>query len=226
MKIVNRRNFLKIGAGFTGSLALSSFAAKSFAATCSGVLTPTQTRGPFYPGEKNFTGDQDLTFIEGSSRRALGKVIYVTGTVADKNCQPISGANVEIWQACASGRYNHNADPNEAPLDPNFQYWAEAETAEDGSFLFKTIVPGAYPADIDWTRPPHIHFKVSKLGYKELITQMYFSGDSLNDRDLILQSLAKDERDSVIVDLVPSPESLEPNTKIGHFSILLDKVRS
>jgi len=40
-------------------------------------------------------------------------------------------------------------------------------------------MPGRYDVGDD-LRPAHIHFKVTKAGYKTLITQMYFKGDSQN----------------------------------------------
>ncbi len=168
----DRRQFLKVSASTAGALLFSGSIAKAFTESC-GPFTPPQTSGPFYPGESQFGTDQDLTQVAGSSVRAKGQVVYVKGKVVDQHCNPIQNANVELWQACASGRYNSRKDPNtSAPLDPNFKYWAEAFTKEDGTFMFKTIIPGAYPADHDWTRPPHLHFKVSALGYRELVTQM------------------------------------------------------
>jgi protocatechuate 3,4-dioxygenase beta subunit len=72
-------------------------------------------------------------------------------------------------------------------------------------------------------RPPHIHFKIARLGYHELVTQMYFRGNPYNDRDLILQAVPAAERDGVIVDFTPS--ALDPNTLGGTFDITLQAVR-
>ena len=115
--------------------------------------------------------------------------MLVQGRVLDSQCRPIAGADVEIWQACASGRYNNPKDDNPAAIDPHFKYWGETRTDANGAYQFKTIVPGAYPADTDWMRPPHIHFKVSRLGFHELVTQMYFAGNPLNDQDQILKDV-------------------------------------
>ncbi len=216
----NRRGFLKLGTGAAG-LALSlSGASRALAAACG--LTPPQTDGPFYPGEDNFHQDGDLTVIPGHSQRAIGQIVYLSGKVVDQNCEPIAGANVEIWQACASGKYNNPRDPNPAPIDPHFKYWAEAFTDAEGSYRFKTILPGAYPASADWTRPPHIHFRITHLGHHELVTQMYFKGNQYNDRDRILLSIPESERDSVIVDFRPTDE--EPGALAGTFDITLRAV--
>ncbi len=218
-----RRKFLKLGTGAAGAAILMSSAAKALEATCG--LTPPQTAGPFYPGENEFHQDNDLTRIPGNSRRAEGQIIYVKGKILDTNCRPIENANVEVWQACITGKYNNPRDPNPAPLDPNFRYWAETHTDLNGEYWFKTIVPGEYPADKNWTRPPHLHFKVTRLGYHELVTQMYFKGHRHNDSDLILQQIPVTERNSVIVDFKPSPEDLEPGSLIGNFDMTLRPVR-
>ena len=206
-----------------GAVALTGLMPQALAATCG--LTPPQTPGPFYPGEQNFTPENDLTQVPGRTVRALGQVIYVTGKVLDPACRPIEGATVEIWQACASGRYDNPKDENPAPLDANFRYWGEAYSDANGFYSFKTIKPGAYPADATWTRPPHIHFKVSRRGYKELVTQLYFAGDALNDKDLILQNVPKAEQKSVIVNFTPSALDLEPGSLSGTFDITLQSVR-
>ncbi len=219
--VSNRRSFIKVGVGTVGALLLSSPISKSFAAVCG--LTPPQTEGPFYPGEMQFQKDNDLTIVSGQTLHAKGQVIYIVGKVVDPRCSPIQDANVEIWQACASGKYNHTRDSNPAPLDPYFKYWGETFTNENGEYLFKTVIPGAYPADTDWTRPPHIHFKISRLGYQELVTQMYFKGNPLNSKDLILQQIPTAKRNSVIVDFKAADH--EPGSLLGHFDITLKSVR-
>ena len=66
------------------------------------------------------------------------------------------------------------------------------------NFKFKTILPGVYPAGKNWYRPPHIHFKISKPGYIELITQMYFPGHKLNKKDLLLKQKTRAEQQKMI----------------------------
>jgi len=188
---MKRRKFLQVGVGtlFAAGLAQA-------AEVC--APTPAQTEGPFYPIKDQADKDWDLTQVTGKRAKALGEVIWVGGVVTDQNCNPVEGALVEIWQACKSGKYNHAGDPNKAPLDPNFQYWGKAITDAQGRYVFKTIKPGSYPAQPGWVRPPHIHYKVTKLAYMELTTQLYFTGDKLNDQDLILQRLSRMEQEQVV----------------------------
>lgn len=225
--LFERRKFLKFGLGTAaGSMVFGALTPKALAQACTGTVTPSQTAGPFYPGESKFQVEGDLTRVPGATVRAKGDVVYIKGRVLDEQCLPIKNANVEIWQACETGKYNNPNDPNPAALDPNFRYWGEVFTDDLGEYMFKTIRPGAYPADVDWMRPPHIHFKISALGYRDLVTQMYFKGDPLNEQDLILQQTPARERDQLIVEFISSPATLEPNTQIGEFDITLRAVRS
>jgi protocatechuate 3,4-dioxygenase beta subunit len=142
----------------------------------------------------------DLTRVLGARIAADGEAIEVTGIVTDRECRPLAGAQVEIWQACATGRYAHPRDGNPAALDPNFGYFGIAETDASGRYRFKTIKPGAYPVGGSWVRPSHIHFRVEAPGMRRLTTQMYFAGDPHQDRDGVLMALSSAERRRVIVE--------------------------
>ncbi len=218
---MKRRDLIK--SGLISSLGLMAFskAAAANELMCTPGLTPQQTKGPFYPVVDQIDTDADLVRLEGRSQIALGEVVIIQGHVTDQNCQPVQGVLVEIWQACTTGKYNHPSDPNTASIDPNFQYWGKAVTDSQGKYRFRTIIPGAYPADVGWIRPPHIHFKISRLGYKELITQMYFAGQDLNGQDLILQDLSDEEQKKVVVQLNTVTDQPHP---VGDFNIQIRKL--
>lgn len=193
----SRRHFIK-STLVLGTLAATEFLKPaSVSAAC--VPTPPETEGPFYPVNFPIDKDNDLTFVKNLSHKAQGEVLWVQGRVQDEACQPVAGALVEIWQACATGRYNHPGDTNPATLDPNFQYWGKAVTNARGEYAFKTIKPGSYPASWFWTRPPHIHFKVHSRSHPELTTQMYFAGEPLNSKDRLLQEHPPEEQAQCIV---------------------------
>lgn len=166
--------------------------------------TPAQTEGPFYPTSFPVDDDADLTRVVGHALRAEGEYILIHGEVLDPDCQPVAGAHVQIWQACASGKYNHPDDTNSAPLDPHFQYYGQAVSGADGGYAFLTVKPGSYPNSPTWERPPHVHFKVSAPGFAPLTTQMYFMGEPLNLRDNILRALSAVDRRMVIVRFNPA----------------------
>ncbi|KNB53343.1 protocatechuate 3,4-dioxygenase [Streptomyces caatingaensis] len=126
--------------------------------------------------------DADLT--RQHAGRPLGEPVTVSGRVRDRRGRPVRGQLVEIWQANAAGRYAHPADRNPAPLDPNFTGTGRCLTDGEGRYRFTTVRPGAYPVDgVRW-RPSHIHFSLFGTAFAQrLVTQMYFPGDPLLDRD-------------------------------------------
>lgn len=198
---ISRRDILKSGVSTIGLLGAAT-AFGQVREICG--LTPAQPEGPFYPVRDQNDKNNDLTVVTGRRAGAIGTIIYVQGVVTDSACKPVENAVVEIWQACSSGRYNHPGDQDNAnALDPNFQYWGITASNKDGTYIFKTIVPGHYSAGPDWIRPPHIHFKVHKRGFHELTTQMYFAGNQYNDADRILQRIPAHEKDSVVVQMIP-----------------------
>ena len=187
MNKLNRRIFIK--RGILGSV----FAFFSYSAHASSP-TPKEMEGPYYPLVALKDKDFDLTNIKGQDGVAKGEIVFIEGRVLDTNGKPIENATVDLWQANAAGKYRHPHDANKAPLDPNFQGWAIIQSGKDGAFRFKTIMPGTYPVSDEWTRPPHIHFKVSKKGYIEIITQMYFPDQKLNMPDLLFKKKSKKEQ--------------------------------
>ncbi|MBI3894206.1 MAG: intradiol ring-cleavage dioxygenase [Candidatus Wallbacteria bacterium] len=198
---ITRRDLLAQG-GIAG-LALAATAAVR-AVSALGV-TPAQPEGPFYPVRDQPDKDTDLTRVQGHARAATGQTVLVNGRVLDASGRPVPGALVEIWQACATGRYNHPDDSNnQAALDEDFQYWGRATTDARGAYSFRTIKPGAYPADAGWVRPPHIHFRVVAPGLPSLTTQMYFAGEALNAADRILRSLPAEQRKLLTVSFAPA----------------------
>lgn len=210
---LTRRKVLTAGMGLAAGAVATAVAGTAM------QPTPPNPEGPFYPKHKQIDTDTDLTLIEGHSVRAEGDVIRVTGQVLDEIGQPVEGALVDIWQANCHGRYHHEDDPASAPLDPNFQGWGMVKTDAEGRYAFTTIKPGAYAVDGQWSRPPHIHFKVSRRGYRELTTQMYFAGEPLNEGDRLLQDVPAAERGRLVVDFQDNGGRMQ-----GHFPIVMARV--
>ena len=220
-KTINRRTALHLGLGAGVGVLGAGFVPGMRPAE--GCETPAQAEGPFFPTRPPVDNDLDLTTIQGRSDRAKGVVIGISGQVLDEGFQPVPGALVDIWQANRHGRYAHEADPNPAPLDPAFQGSGQVRTDAEGRYRFTTVIPGAYPAAEGWMRPPHIHFKVARRGFHELVTQMYFAGEALNDVDRLLQALPEDERERLVVRLVDGDRHDVP-AKTGVFTIVLQRV--
>ena len=135
-------------------------------------FTPTQQEGPYYTVEKPADHDNDLVDFAGASALPAGEILEFGGRVYDANGMPVEGIVVEIWQTDSSGVYLHPNDPSTGQRDPNFQFYGEAVTSADGSYSFRTILPGLYEP-----RPRHIHVKVRLDGQELLTTQFYFAGE-------------------------------------------------
>ncbi len=180
-------------------------------------ITPSQTPGPFYPQpaikDQKFH-DTDLVRKMDKDVAAMGEEIKIDGVIRDVTGKPVENAVVEIWQACASGRYNHARDNNPAKLDDKFQYWGVGKTGEDGWYSFRTIRPGEYPG-----RTSHVHCRVLAPGFRGVVTQMYFADrGARNARDFIYNSLSKPDRNAVTVEFAKATDAKVPN---GTFDLVL-----
>lgn len=164
--------------------------------------TPSQILGPYYPVTKPQEQDADLTTRAGRPGRPQGQVIYLGGRVLNRHGQPVVGAHMEVWQANSHGRYRHPSDDHAAPIDPNFEGYAQLVTDAEGRYRLKTIKPGAYPDDASGSqRAPHIHFDITG-STNRLVTQMYFAGEPLNETDRFLSTAGKN-RGRLIVEFKP-----------------------
>jgi protocatechuate 3,4-dioxygenase beta subunit len=144
------------------------------------------------PGFADLWAGPDATDLTRQGKgEPIGERIIVAGRVLDEDGKPVPRTLVEVWQCNSAGRYIHEKDQHEAPLDPNFTGVGQVLTGDKGEYRFLTIKPGAYPwrnTQNAW-RPPHIHFSIFGPGSAtRVITQMYFPGDPLLTLDPIFQS--------------------------------------
>ncbi|WP_111497557.1 MULTISPECIES: protocatechuate 3,4-dioxygenase subunit beta [Marinobacter] len=184
--------------------------------------------GPAYGEEVLGELDNDLTRNGRVNGEPLGERIIVTGRVLDENGNPVPNTLVEVWQANAAGRYVHERDQHDAPLDPNFLGSGRCLTNDKGEYRFMTIKPGAYPWGNHpnaW-RPNHIHFSLfGPTVATRLVTQMYFPGDPLLALDPIFQSVPEQSRDRLVSEF--SIDVTEENYALGYvFDIVLRGVNA
>ncbi|MEQ8661943.1 MAG: protocatechuate 3,4-dioxygenase subunit beta [Gammaproteobacteria bacterium] len=154
--------------------------------------TCSETCGPRAGATRLRPGAQDLA-RQVAGGVALGQRILVHGRVSDDHGRAVAAALVEVWQANAAGRYHHDHDRHDAPLDACFIGAGQCLTDGDGHYAFHTIEPGAYPWGNHhnaW-RPRHIHFSLFGNAWgSRLVTQMYFPGDPLLELDPIFMGVA------------------------------------
>jgi protocatechuate 3,4-dioxygenase beta subunit len=148
------------------------------------------SRGPAWGRIPVRPGDNDLT--KQHAGRPIGQTITLSGRVFDSDGRGVPHTLIEIWQTNASGAYADPADPQFMSLDPNFTGAGRTLTDSEGRYHFRTIKPAAYPGALGALfRPAHIHTSLfGPLLSSRLITQCYFEGDPLQDRDPIFQSIS------------------------------------
>ncbi len=156
--------------------------------------TLSEMSGPVYGDDDLEAFDNDLTCRHDGPPQ--GQRIVVSGRVVEEDGRPVRDSLVEIWQANAAGRYRHDVDRHDAPLDPNFDGAGRCLTDSEGRYRFVTIRPGCYP----WPnhpnawRPAHIHFSLFGRAFSQrLVTQMYFPDDPLFPYDPIFGSIRDPE---------------------------------
>jgi protocatechuate 3,4-dioxygenase beta subunit len=174
--------------------------------------------------DRAWTGPDITDLTTCGAGPALGERIIIAGRIVDEDGRPVRRSLVEVWQANAAGRYDHDVDQHRAPLDPNFHGAGQMLTDDDGAYRFVTIKPGAYPWENSpnaW-RPAHVHFSLfGTRNDSRLVTQMYFPGDPLLAYDPVIHSITDaDARDRLVSRF--DPELTEEAWALGfRFDIVL-----
>lgn len=102
--------------------------------------------------------------------------------------EPLPDALVEIWQADSGGTYG-------GP----FPHFGRAATADDGSFVFRTVRPGCVPGPGNSLQAAHIAIGVFGRGLlRRLATRLYFEGDPDLSDDPILNLVPAARRTTLV----------------------------
>lgn len=201
----SRRTFIKRSGLFAFSI--STFAMIGCKSDDSGALvsdcaTTEDILGPFY--RTNALIRTNL-IIAGHSTPEL----IVKGEVYQADCTSLlPDAKVEFWQSDTEGNYDNESD--------DFNFRGSQISDEDGSFLFKTVIPGRYLNGSTY-RPSHIHFKITANGYKDLISQIYFKDDPFINSDPWASNPTAQER---ILEMIADDNGIET----VHFPIYMTQV--
>tara|TARA_Y100001956_G_C4030519_1_gene146026 strand:- start:24 stop:704 length:681 start_codon:yes stop_codon:yes gene_type:complete len=144
--------------------------------------TPRTIEGPLYvagaPMSEGFTRMDD-----GSDDNA--ETMILTGQVTDENGNPLVNAVVDVWHANTMGNYSY-FDQSQS----EYNLRRRIRTDENGRYTARSIIPAGYGCPPEGStqallnllgrhgnRPAHIHFFISKSGFKHLTTQINLAGD-------------------------------------------------
>lgn len=127
---------------------------------------------PAYPCEPTAEDEMGPLYVQGAPiRNQIGTSYLLMGTVKSAaDCTPLAGAKVEVWMAGPQGQYGDD-------------WRATLFSAGNGGYYLRSHIPPGYG-----TGRAHIHIKVSKAGYKTLVTQHYptkEAGEALFDLVLV-----------------------------------------
>ena len=105
-----------------------------------------------------------------------GKKIKVVAVIKNKDGQPISNANVYLYQTDSRGWYAADA-PHVLMNQGDFAHarlFGYVKTDKNGRLELHTIKPSGYPqSDL----PAHIHVHVAAAGYQPFVTEFLFRDD-------------------------------------------------
>jgi protocatechuate 3,4-dioxygenase beta subunit len=144
------------------------------------LLRPEQTEGPYFVDERLHRSDIRSDPVTGEVKAGVPLALTVAlSRVEQMECQPLVGAQVDIWHCDALGIYS---DVKDAAFDTMGRKFLRGYqlTDEKGEAKFLTIFPGWY-----YGRTVHVHIKVRTAvdgeGTYEFTSQMYFE-DAFSDR--------------------------------------------
>lgn len=188
--------------------------------------TPRTIEGPLYvagaPMSEGFARMDD-----GSEE---GETVIITGTVTDQDGKPLAGAVVDIWHANTLGAYSY-FDPSQSEYNLRRRIKTDAE----GRYVARSILPSGYGCPPDGPtqkllnllgrhgqRPAHIHYFISRPGYRHLTTQINVAGDEYTYDDFAFAT-----REELVVDAVriEDPAVAEQYGLSGPFSRLVFDVQ-
>ena len=169
--------------------------------------TASQTAGPYVhigliPHMAGFDISQNNFGNVLAGAGTKGERITIEGRVLDGTGTPVRDALLEIWQANANGRYNHPADRQNKPLDPDFRGWGRTGAHfESGLYTFDTVKPGPVSGRDGRTMAPHINVWIVSRGINiGLNTRLYFSDEeAANAKDPVLNLIEQQDRRKTLI---------------------------
>lgn len=111
----------------------------------------------------------DVSFENDLITHPFDETITIEGKILDKDrISGLANATVEIWHCDAAGYFKQNG---------KFTHKGKVKTSTDGTYHFKTNVPGRYK-EAGITKSKRIFVKVSARGYQEQFSTLYLDCDN------------------------------------------------
>ena len=189
-RLLSRREALAL-LGASGVVLLAGAArAQTGVPQLSCVARPQQTEGPFFVDEA--LNRSDIRTDPRTGQLSAGMPLRLTFRVSrlsGSGCAPLAGAQVDVWQSDAAGRYSDVRGSSTA----GHQFLRGYQlTDATGSARFVTIYPGAYGG-----RAVHVHFKVrteqSGSRNRGFTSQLYFD-EAVTERVYATEPYASQRR--------------------------------
>ena len=172
--------------------------------------TPRTIEGPLYvAGAPESVG---FARMDDGSESDTSDTLFIEGQVKDTDGNIIEGAKVEIWHANGLGNYSFF---DKSQSDFNLRRTILTDT--NGQYVAKTTMPVGYGCPPEGTtqallnklgrhgnRPSHVHYFVSKPGYRKLTTQFNIEGD-----EYLWDDFAFATRDGLVATAVDMTDTAE-----------------
>jgi protocatechuate 3,4-dioxygenase beta subunit len=152
------------------------------------VRRPQQTEGPFFVEEALNRSDIRTDPRSGEVKAGAPlRLAFSVSRLSGAGCTPLAGAQVDVWQADATGRYSDSPGFGSTGSTAGQQYlrgYQLTDAAGDARFL--TIFPGWYGG-----RAVHLHFKIrwAQAPSYTFTSQLYFD-DALTERVYAMEPYA------------------------------------
>jgi len=139
------------------------------------LITPSQTIGPFFADGLRW---QDGNILFPAS--APGRHIRLGGSVVDGTGRTVPDSLLEFWQADATGHFG-------GPRESTCTGFGRVMTDKDGRYEIRTVLPGHVAGADGALQAPHILVVVFARGLlKQVVTRVYFDGETANAADPVL----------------------------------------
>ncbi|KAJ7609021.1 intradiol ring-cleavage dioxygenase [Roridomyces roridus] len=167
--------------------------------------TEASVLGPFFT-------DDALHVENGQSIASEGKgnYLWVEGKVLDTKGNAIPNVTIDTWETDGDGLYDNQYAQRGGP-----ECRGRLQSAEDGSYAFRAVVPVFYSIPSDGPvggllkslhrhvfRPAHLHMMLQAEGFEKLTTALYLNGDPWITSDAVFGV-----KSSLIVDMTEETDA-------------------